>query len=252
MTTIRKPLAAIFALLALTACEQQATEQSADAEVALETPEQRLSYGVAYGLGMNMERDGMQVDVPAFSAGLSDAVSGAEKRLTDEEIQAEMMAFQERINAERQQATSALAEENAQRSAAFLAENSTRDGVVTTESGLQYEVLEEGDGATPGPDDNVQVHYRGTLVDGTEFDSSYARGEPVTFGVGQVIAGWTEALQLMPVGSKYKLYIPSDLAYGAGGAGDRIGPNAALIFEVELLDIPSPQADAGGEGDSQG
>ena len=143
-----------------------------------------------------------------------------------------MMAFQERITAEREAATSQLAEANAQRSAAFLAENGVREGVITTESGLQYEVLEAGEGATPGPGDSVQVHYRGTLVDGTEFDSSYARGEPVTFGVGQVIAGWTEALQLMPVGAKYKLYIPSDLAYGAGGAGDRIGPNSALILPV--------------------
>jgi FKBP-type peptidyl-prolyl cis-trans isomerase len=252
MNTIRKPMAAVIAVLALSACEQQATEENAAAVVALETPEQRLSYGVAYGLGMNMQRDGMNVDVAAFSAGLSDAVAGAEKRLTDEEIQAEMMAFQERVTAEREQATNQLAQVNAQRSAAFLAENGNRDGVITTESGLQYEVLEAGEGATPGPDDRVQVHYRGTLVDGTEFDSSYARGEPVTFGVGQVIAGWTEALQLMPIGSKYKLYIPSELAYGAGGAGDRIGPNSALIFEVELLDIPSQQADAGSEGEREG
>jgi FKBP-type peptidyl-prolyl cis-trans isomerase len=114
---------------------------------------------------------------------------------------------------------------------------------MTTESGLQYEVVEAGDGASPGPEDSVEVHYRGTLIDGTEFDSSYARGEPVTFGVNQVIPGWTEALQLMQVGSKYKLFIPSELAYGPGGAGNRIGPNATLVFEVELLDVPSQAAE---------
>ena len=136
----------------------------------------------------------------------------------------------------------------------FLTENGAREGVLTTPSGLQYEVLEAGAGASPGANDRVQVHYRGTLLDGTEFDSSYARGEPVVFGVGQVISGWTEALQLMQVGAKYKLFIPSDLAYGAGGAGDLIGPNAALIFEVELLDIPSQQAAAAEEegGASEG
>ena len=111
--------------------------------------------------------------------------------------------------------------------------------MTVTESGLQYEILEEGDGPKPGPEDTVEVHYRGTLVDGTEFDSSYGRGQTVTFGVGQVIAGWTEALQLMPVGSKWKLAIPPELGYGAGGAGQMIGPNAALVFEVELIAIPS-------------
>ncbi|MEE4279738.1 MAG: FKBP-type peptidyl-prolyl cis-trans isomerase [Halieaceae bacterium] len=247
MINVLKPATALCAVLALAACNQQASVDSGDAEVALETDVQRLSYGVALGLGRNMARDGMQVDVDAFAAGLSDAVSGEPQRLSDEEIQAEMVAFQERLNSERQAQAEALAESNASAAAAFLAENGGREGVVTTETGLQYEVLEAGDGAKPGPGDSVQVHYRGTLIDGTEFDSSYARGEPVTFGVGQVISGWTEALQLMSVGSKYKLYIPSELAYGSGGAGDRIGPNAALIFEVELLDIPSQQASAEGE-----
>jgi FKBP-type peptidyl-prolyl cis-trans isomerase len=193
-----------------------------------------------------MANDGMTVDVDAFAAGLRDAMTGAPQQLSDEEIQAEMMAFQERVTAEQEALASAAADANAEAAAAFLAENGAREGVMTTESGLQYEVLEAGEGAMPGLSDSVQVHYRGTLIDGTEFDSSYARGEPVTFGVGQVISGWTEALQMMQVGSKYKLYIPSELAYGAGGAGDRIGPNAALIFEVELLDIPSQQADAEG------
>ena len=120
---------------------------------------------------------------------------------------------------------------------AYLAENATREGVVITESGLQYEIVEAGDGAVPGADDTVEVHYRGTLIDGTEFDSSYSRGQTVSFGVGQVIAGWTEALQLMPVGSKWEVVIPSDLAYGDEGAGDAIPPASALVFEVEVLGI---------------
>ncbi|GAB5415509.1 MAG: FKBP-type peptidyl-prolyl cis-trans isomerase [Congregibacter sp.] len=208
----------------------------------LETPNQKLSYGVALGLGRNMLNDGMSVDVDAFAAGLSDAMTGAPQRITDDEIRAEMIAFQERITQEQEANTSALAEANAAAASAFLAENGAREGVMTTDSGLQYEIIEEGDGAMPTAEDSVSVHYRGTLLDGTEFDSSYARGEPVTFGVTQVISGWTEALQLMKVGSKYKLFIPSELAYGAGGAGDRIGPNSALIFDVELLGIPTQEA----------
>lgn len=245
MKTLIKPAVALCAFVALAACQPQSPPESAD--VALQTPEQRLSYGVALGLGRNMANDGMSIDVDAFSAGLRDALSGAPQKLSDEDIQAEMMAFQQRIDAEREANSQALAQVNASASAAFLTENGVREGVLTTASGLQYEVLEAGDGASPGADDRVQVHYRGTLIDGTEFDSSYARGEPVVFGVGQVISGWTEALQLMRVGARYKLFIPSDLAYGAGGAGDLIGPNAALVFEVELLDIPSQQAGAAQE-----
>lgn len=242
MKTPIKPAVALCALVALAACQQQSPPEPA--AVALDTPEQRLSYGVALGLGRNMANDGMTIDVDAFAAGLRDALSGAEQKLSDEDIQAEMVAFQQRIDAEREANSQALGQANAAAATVFLTENGAREGVLTTPSGLQYEVLEAGAGASPGADDRVQVHYRGTLLDGTEFDSSYARGEPVVFGVGQVISGWTEALQLMQVGSKYKLFIPSDLAYGAGGAGDLIGPNAALIFEVELLDIPSQQAGA--------
>ena len=252
MNTPIKSAVALCALLALAACQQQSPPEPA--AVALDTPEQRLSYGVALGLGRNMANDGMTIDVDAFAAGLRDALSGAAQKLSDEDIQAEMVAFQQRIDAEREANSQALGQANAAAATVFLTENGAREGVLTTPSGLQYEVLEAGAGASPGADDRVQVHYRGTLLDGTEFDSSYARGEPVVFGVGQVISGWTEALQLMQVGAKYKLFIPSDLAYGAGGAGDLIGPNAALIFEVELLDIPSQQAAAAEEqgGASEG
>ncbi|MEK9543204.1 MAG: FKBP-type peptidyl-prolyl cis-trans isomerase, partial [Luminiphilus sp.] len=189
-----------------------------------------------------MVADGMTMDVDAYALGMKDAFEGAEPRLTEEEITAEMMAFQERMQAEREAEQELLSAGNAEAGAAFLAENAQREGVVVTDSGLQYEVIEAGTGASPGTDDQVEVHYRGTLIDGTVFDSSYDRGETVTFGVTQVIAGWTEALQLMQEGAKYKLYIPSDLAYGAGGAGQLIGPNSTLVFEVELIDVVEPEA----------
>ena len=243
---------ALVSVFGLQACQQESaapesTVAAAPAEVSLETTEQRLSYGIAYGLGQRMAADGVPMDVDAFSAGLRDAIEGGEPMMSQEEIGAEMQAYQQKMQVEQLAAQAALGEANQAAAAAFLAENAAREGVTVTESGLQYEVLEAGDGATPGPEDTVEVHYRGTLVDGTEFDSSYGRGQTVTFGVGQVIAGWTEALQLMPVGSKWKLAIPSDLAYGAGGAGQMIGPNAALVFEVELVSIPSQAEAASGD-----
>lgn len=252
MKKLALPLA-IASIVALTACNEQsdnaAAPAGAETQAALETSEQRLSYGIALGLGSRMRQDGMPVDADAFIAGFKDGLYAAEPRLTTEEIQQEMQVYQEKVTAEAQAAAEALASENAAAGEAFLAENGKREGVVVTETGLQYEILEAGDGALPGADDTVEVHYRGTLIDGTEFDSSYGRGQTVTFGVGQVIPGWTEALQLMPAGSKWKLAIPSDLAYGAGGAGQLIGPNATLLFDVELISIPSQQAAA--EGDAE-
>ena len=211
--------------------------------MTLDTPEKRLSYGIALRMGERMVADGMTMDVDAYAQGMRDAFDGAEPRLTEEEITAEMMAFQEQLQTEREAEQAVLSEGNAEAGAAFLAENAQREEVVVTESGLQYEVLSAGEGDSPGLDDQVEVHYRGTLIDGTVFDSSYDRGQTVEFGVTQVIAGWTEALQLMQEGAKYKLYIPSDLAYGAGGAGQLIGPNATLIFEVELIDVVAAAGD---------
>ena len=223
----------------LSACQEQAKEPE---PVTLDTPEKRLSYGIALRMSQRMVSDGMMMDVDAYALGMRDAFEGAEARLTDEEINAEMMAFQAKVEAERETAQAQVAEGNAEAGAAFLAENAQRDGIVVTESGLQYEVVTAGEGASPGPDDQVEVHYRGTLIDGTVFDSSYDRGQTVTFGVTQVIPGWTEALQLMKEGDKYNLYIPSELAYGAGGAGQVIGPNSTLIFEVELIKVLSDEA----------
>lgn len=248
---------ALVALVGLQACNEQTSttaEVVEDKAVALETSSQRLSYGIAYGLGSRMAQDSVPMDIDAFTAGMSDALEGAEPRLTQEEISAEMQAYQEQAVAKQQADQAAAGEANAAASAAFLAENAAKDGVVVTESGLQYEILAAGEGAVPTAEDKVEVHYRGTLIDGTEFDSSYSRGQTATFGVTQVIPGWVEALQLMPVGSKWKLVIPSDLAYGAGGAGGTIGPNATLVFEVELIAIAAeetaaaPAAEAAAEG----
>jgi len=257
MKTYLLPLA-LVSVVALQACDQQQSTAPAEtpaAEVtapatdsALTSAEQRLSYGIAFGLGQRMKADGVPLDAPSFSLGLADALDGKESRMTEEEIAAEMQAYQEQATAENEAAQATLSEANLAASAAFMAANAAEEGVVTTESGLQYEVVTEGTGPMPGPDDTVEVHYRGTLTDGTEFDSSYTRGETVTFGVGQVIPGWTEALQLMPVGSKWKLAIPADLAYGAGGAGGVIGPNAALVFEVELVAIPNEEGAGSEEG----
>jgi len=240
---------ALVSFATLQACNQKpptttvAAEATAPAEApaasSLTTSEERLSYGIGYSMGQRMLADGIPLNSGAFSAGVTDSLDGADPRLTPEEMQAEMQAYQEKAAAEQQATQAALAEANLALAEAFLAENATKEGVVVTDSGLQYEILTAGEGDKPGPEDTVEVHYAGTLVDGTEFDSSYTRGEPVTFGVNQVIPGWTEALQLMPVGSKWKLAIPSELAYGAGGAGQVIGPNAALLFEVELISIPS-------------
>ncbi len=244
---------ALVSVVALQACDKIKMPSTADdaakapageaakapASADLATPEQRLSYGIGFNMGQRMKADGVPLLAEPFSSGVTDATSGAKSRMTAEEIAAEMKAFQEKATAEHEVAQKALGEANTTAGAAFLAQNKAKEGVVTTASGLQYEVVTAGTGPKPKAEDTVEVHYRGTLTDGTEFDSSYSRGETVTFGVGQVIPGWTEALQLMPKGSKWKLAIPAELAYGAGGAGDVIGPNATLVFEVELVSIPS-------------
>ena len=161
--------------------------------------------------------------------------------MTEDEIKTTIQAFGQKLMAKREQEQKVAADKNKTASDAFLAENGKKDGVKTTASGLQYKVITEGKGDKPKADDTVEVNYKGTLIDGTEFDSSYKHGQSVTFPVNGVIPGWTEALQLMPVGSKYQIFIPSDLAYGPGGTGGVIGPNQALVFEVELVDIKKPE-----------
>ena len=215
--------------------------KSAAATPELTTQEQKFSYAlgmdIANGLGGNLKRQSVEVDWNLVSQGMKDAAAGGKTRLTQEEAKAVLTEVQNQVRQKQQEKLKAEAAKNKTDGEAFLAENKTKEGVVTLPSGLQYKILTEGTGPKPTATDTVVCNYRGTLISGTEFDSSYKRGEPATFPVGGVIKGWTEALQLMPVGSKWQLFIPSSLAYGERGAGGDIGPSATLIFEVELLSI---------------
>ncbi len=226
----------VFAVMTMASVLAACDGAKESGNVALDSEMQKVSYSFGVDLGKRIGEN-MELDVAAFSAGVSAGIDGGETALSEEEMMTVLQNYQQQKMAEMQAEAGEQAEKNKQESEAFLAENTAKEGVVTLESGLQYKVLEAGDGEKPAADDVVEVHYRGTLIDGTEFDSSYARGESITFPVNGVIEGWTEALQLMPVGSKWELYIPSDLAYGPGGTQGAIGPNQALIFEVELLSL---------------
>lgn len=201
---------------------------------AFDTVEKRASYGIGLQIGQQLKDSGMDgLDATAVVAGVQDSLNNNEPAIEVEAIHEALKVMYERGEAQRREQQEKLAAEGR----AFLVENAKRDDVTITESGLQFEVLHQGDGKIPAKEDKVRVHYTGTLVDGTVFDSSVARGEPAEFPVGGVIPGWVEALTLMPVGSKWKLYIPHNLAYGERGAGAAIPPYSALVFEVELLDI---------------
>lgn len=205
----------------------------------LKTDEAVFGYALGYGYGEYLKQQSLDsLDVDAFIAGLLAGQKGDSSRVSDAERERVFMAVQERIQAKMREQELAEMRANNDPKLAWLDENGKREGVVTTASGLQYEVITMGDGPKPKATDNVTVHYVGTLTDGTEFDSSVRRGQPVTFPLNGVIAGWTEGVQLMPVGSKFKFYVPGYLGYGPRGAGDLIGPNETLVFEVELLDIP--------------
>ncbi len=203
---------------------------------APETDDERLGYSLGVTLGQSIQQDVTDLDVDAFTQAINDVFAGEELAMSDEEMAESLMAFQQEAMAAREAETAQQAEANRAEGEAYLAENAEQDGVTITDSGLQYRALESGDGETPATDDTVEVHYEGKLIDGTVFDSSYERGEPVSFQVGQVIPGWQEALQLMNVGDVWEIVIPSDLAYGDQGQGP-IGPNETLIFKVELLGI---------------
>ena len=196
----------------------------------------KASYAIGWNIGQDFQRNGIDLDPAQLAAGLKDALEKAKPKMTDEEIQVTMQAFQKLLMAERD----AKAKQEAQAGLDHLAANKKKEGVTSTKSGLQYEVLKKGDGPKPKATDVVKVHYHGTLVNGDVFDSSVERKMPATFPVNGVIQGWVEALQLMPVGSKWKLTIPSELAYGERGSRGGIGPNQVLIFEVELLEIVTP------------
>ncbi len=205
---------------------------SSPSKPSLDTVEQRVSYGIALNLGANLARQGVVVDQAAFLAGLQDGLAGKPARLPESELRAAFEVAQEKAK----QAGAGRAAQQAGAAKAFLDANKARPGVVVTASGLQYEVLRAGKGAKPTRDQTVEVHYHGTLPDGTVFDSSVERGETISFPVTGVIPGWVEALQLMQVGAKWRLVIPSDLAYGPEGS-DPIPPGATLVFEVELIGI---------------
>jgi FKBP-type peptidyl-prolyl cis-trans isomerase FklB len=198
----------------------------AEEKLVLKNQKEKVSYIIGLDIGGNLKRQSVDVDPNILAKGIRDALSGAKPVLSQEEIQETMVAFQKEMVAKQKE-----------RGEAFLAENKKKEGVKTLPSGLQYKVIKAGTGKKPKLNDNVTVHYRGTLIDGTEFDSSYRRGQPTSFPVSGVIPGWTEALPLMEEGAKWQLFIPSNLAYGERGAGGMISPNAALIFEIELISV---------------
>ncbi|WP_028109146.1 FKBP-type peptidyl-prolyl cis-trans isomerase [Ferrimonas futtsuensis] len=236
----------VAAAVALAGCQDKAADTQAE-QVKLDTEDQKIAYAIGASFAGNLASSldqlnelEISVDRELVLQGIKAGLAG-NNQLSEEEMGQLLQAFDTKI------AEAAQAKEAAETAAvkaegeAFLAENAKKEGVNVTESGLQYKVITEGEGAKPAATDTVEVHYRGTLIDGTEFDSSYKRGESISFPLNGVIKGWTEGLQLMNVGSKYELYIPSDLAYGERGAGQSIPGNAALVFEVELLGIPSQE-----------
>jgi FKBP-type peptidyl-prolyl cis-trans isomerase FklB len=206
-------------------------------EAPLKSLKEKASYSIGLNIGNNMKNQSADIDPETFAIGFKDAFFGKEPRLSDTERQNALNQFQKEMMAKAEEKHKDLSAKNQKESEKFLAENKKKKGVVTLPSGLQYKVISKGKGEKPKLTDKVTTHYRGTLIDGTEFDSSFSRGEPATFPVNGVIAGWTEALQLMEVGSKWKLFVPASLAYGDRGAGQKIGPNATLIFDVELISI---------------
>jgi FKBP-type peptidyl-prolyl cis-trans isomerase len=205
----------------------------------LTTQKDKFSYALGMNLGSNLHKQSVPVDPNILLRGLKDALAGGKTALTEEQARAALMEVQNEMRKKQQAEMQAAGEANKKEGDAFLAANKAKEGVVTLPSGLQYKILTQGTGPKPTATDSVVCNYRGTLINGTEFDSSYKRGEPATFPVSGVIKGWTEALQLMPVGSKWQLFVPSDLAYGERSPGPEIAPDSTLIFEVELLSIQS-------------
>ncbi len=206
------------------------SQVSAQEKPALKNQKEKISYILGVDIGNNLKRQSIDIDLDILAKGIKDILSGGKTLLTEQEVSETMAAFQKEMIAK-------LGEKNKAEGEAFLAENKKKEGVKTLPSGLQYKVIKAGTGKKPKVTDTVTTHYRGTLMNGTEFDSSYRRGQPVSFQVIGVIPGWTEALQLMEEGAKWQLFIPSNLAYGERGAGRDIGPNATLVFEIELLSI---------------
>jgi FKBP-type peptidyl-prolyl cis-trans isomerase FklB len=216
---------------------------AATALPALTTQKDKFSYALGMNLGASLRKQSVPVDPAILARGLKDALAGGKTALTEDQARATLTEVQTELRKKQQEQMQAEGEASKKQGADFLTANKAKEGVVTLPSGLQYKVLTQGTGPKPTATDSVVCNYRGTLINGTEFDSSYKRGEPATFPVNGVIKGWTEALQLMPVGSKWQLFVPSDLAYGERSPAPEIGPNSTLIFEVELLSIQNKSAD---------
>lgn len=248
-------LLAFTALLAF-ACDKAQTEKSEHAargeitEADFKTEDDRVSYSLGHSMGSSFKRDEINVNLELFQAGVEDGFTGGKQVLSEEEIRETMTAFQQKMRAKKQVEFKKRMEErkkqgeiNQEKGNAFLEANKSKEGIVTTESGLQYKIIEKGTGGSPKPTDTVKCHYKGTTIDGKEFDSSYGRGEPATFALNRVIKGWTEGLQLMKEGGKWQFFVPAELAYGERGVGQNIGPNEVLVFEVELLAIEKPETE---------
>ena len=237
---------AVISACMLTACNE--SETATPVEAKLDSTIQKVSYGIGHNLAASFTQQGVEIDMPAFEKGMADGLAGLDPVIDQEALMQAMQDFQKEQMDKQMAERSALEETNKLEGEAFLAENAKKDGVIVTESGLQYTVITaSGSGKKPSPEDTVVVHYRGTLLNCEEFDSSYARNQPATFGVTQVIPGWTEMLTLMDEGDKVNVVIPADLAYGPSGAGAKIGPNATLQFDIELIEIVVPEAAAEAE-----
>ena len=226
-------LSSIF-LVATTAFSQEST--------TLKDEKDKVSYSIGLDIGNTFKKQKMDIDPTVLISGLKDGYSGNKPQMTEEEVKATMTAFSKSMMEKQANQAKEASAKNGAEGEKFLADNKSKEGVKTTASGLQYKVLKEGSGESPKETDTVVTNYRGTLIDGTEFDSSYKRNEPASFPVNRVIKGWTEALQMMKPGAKYQLFIPAGLAYGERGAGQDIGPNQTLIFEVELLSVKKEEA----------
>lgn len=199
----------------------------------LDTEEQKIGYTIGYQIGQDLKRSGMPIEVNALSQAIKDVMAGTKPAMTE----ADMKGAMEALQAKQMKAQAEIGDKNKKAGSAFLEVNKKKEGVVALPSGIQYKILTKGTGKKPTAKDTVSVNYRGTLIDGKEFDSSYSRGQPATFPVSGVIKGWQDILPMMPVGSKWQIFVPSDLAYAERGAGPEIGPNSTLIFEIELLEI---------------